>query len=146
MFDCFRSHGMKILWSLFQAPEWAGGGPDHYNVPDQEAWASYVRQVIEHYAYLGDNITFGIWNEPEAGSLDCPFWQGHGNCYGTRLFKPAAAARDSVNPSARLAGPEMGTDDSRFDAALSHMNDVMRPQDVITTLGIPILMIRSTII
>jgi len=146
IFQCFVSHGMKIYYTLGYAPDWAGGhynGPPaevQTNLPDINAWKQFVRDVIYHYSYevpLGDNIIFGVWNEPEGHFLHgCPT-SNKGDCWGQYLWLPAAQARDEVNPSARLAGPEMGTLDYQLDSALYWMSQSIRPQDVITTHWYP---------
>ncbi len=148
VFQCYISHGMKIYYSLAYAPDWAGGHGDcqgdnnfQCHVPDYNAWRQFVYDVIYHYSYvfpLGDNITFGVWNEPEGRFLTgCPGGYSKSRCWGERLWMPAAEARDWANPSARLAGPEMGVIDGRLDEALSWMAQRIRPQDVITTHWYP---------
>lgn len=133
-FECFRTHGIRIFYTLAYAPAWAGGGGDGHQLPNFNAWQEFVRQTIAHYAYLGDGIVFGIWNEPDGRFLNgCPGQLDKGECWGYYLWSFATAARDAANPSAILAGPDMGTLDSRLDSALSWMRSYARPQDIVTT-------------
>jgi hypothetical protein len=101
-------------------------------LPDQNAWSQFVSSVVSHYAYLGDNIVFGIWNEPDGDFLNCN-GQAKGTCWGQFLWNPATVARNTVNPGAVLAGPDMGTLDGRLDDALDFFNFSARPQDIVTT-------------
>ncbi|HWB18382.1 MAG TPA: glycosyl hydrolase [Vicinamibacterales bacterium] len=136
IFDCFVNNGIKIYWSLADAPVWAGGGNDHHHVPNYQAWMDFVHQAITHnYTRYGNSITFGIWNEPEGDFLNgCPsVYVNKGHCWGVLLWEPAAAIRAVYAPGARLGGPEMGTLDDRFDWALTMMSNSLQPQDVITT-------------
>jgi hypothetical protein len=136
-FDCFTSHGIKIFWTLAYAPAWARpAGSDRHRVPDQQAWAEFVRQAVTHnYDRYGGNITFGIWNEPEGDFLNgCPStYINNGHCWGVLLWAPAQSVRIQYAPGARLAGPEMGVIDSRYDWAITMMAGGIQPQDVITT-------------
>jgi hypothetical protein len=137
VFECFHNAGIKIFWSLTDAPDWAGGNTGgthpHAGLPPPKVYYRFVRDALAHYARLPYDITFGIWNEPDGAHLQhCPVHLDKGACWGQYLWAPAAAARAAVNPNARLAGPEMGTLDSRFIVALQWMNVSMAPQDVIT--------------
>jgi hypothetical protein len=138
-FQCYIDNGMHIYYSLNYAPDWAGGhgdceGDNSFNchMPDLNAWSAFVSDVISHYTQKGwiDKMTFGIWNEP-----DGRFLTGCSDkvaCWG-QLWQSAANARNAVNPSARLAGPEMGRIDGALDQALSYMSSNIQPQDVIST-------------
>jgi hypothetical protein len=109
-------------------------------VPDTNAWQQFVATVISHYTDIGmvNNITFGIWNEPDGRFLTgCPSGYDQSSCWGILLWIPAAQARDSVNPAAQLAGPEMGNIDSRLNNALYWMSQDSQPQDIVSTHWYP---------
>jgi hypothetical protein len=137
VFECFHNAGIRIFWSLTDAPDWAGGFTGgthpHAGLPAPALYYRYVFDVLSHYAALPYDITFGIWNEPDGAHLqNCPPMVNKGACWGQNLWAPATAARAAVNPSARFAGPEMGTLDGRFTTALQWMSSSLAPQDVIT--------------
>ena len=137
VFACFHAAGIKIFWSLTDAPDWAGGFTGgthpHAGLPPSMLYYQFVRDVLSHYARLPYDITYGIWNEPDGAHLqNCPPQLNKGACWGQSLWSAATAARAAVNPNARLAGPEMGTLDSRFTVALQWINLSIASQDVIT--------------
>jgi Glycosyl hydrolase catalytic core len=138
IFDCFHKGGIKIFWTLGDAPDWAGGQSTgilrHAHLPDPGRFSQFVYDVLRHYASKPYDITFGIWNEPDGVHLSgCPPGMTKGECWGQFLWLEATAARAAVDPDARLAGPEMGTLDQRYADALSYMSQSIAPQDVITT-------------
>lgn len=97
-----RNRNLKIFVSLSMTPSWAGPCEScmPYNLGD---WYDFVWRVIHRYTVLNNyNVVFGVWNEPNLHFLD-------DDAYASQyklLFEYADAARDSVNPGARLAGPE----------------------------------------
>ena len=142
VFRCYIQNGMRVYYTLAYAPDWAGGhgdcggGDPQCHMPDLNAWYSFVYDVINHYTQIGlaDQMVFGIWNE-----ADGRFLTGCSDkvaCWGS-LWQHAAAARNSANPSARLAGPEMGRIDGALDQALGYMASGIQPQDIVSTHWYP---------
>jgi hypothetical protein len=133
--DQARAAGLHVFATLEHPPLWAA--PCSSCMPyDLWDWYAYVRHVIARFAYLGPDITFGIWNEPNLTKFLAP---SSPDLYGD-LFDYANLARLDANPSARLAGPEteFGAETSGFfAAALARMRPDLRPQDVITVHWYP---------
>jgi hypothetical protein len=126
---------LQIYASLGGPPLWAA--PCSGCMPyDLFQWYDYVYHVITRFKYLGSDITFGIWNEPNLGEFLNP---PDPNAYGD-LFDYADMARRDANPSARLGGPEteFGALASGWLAsALTRMTPRLAPQDVITVHWYP---------
>jgi len=132
-----RAHaaGLHIFATLGDPPSWAAPCPScmPYNLSD---WYGYVFHVLAQFQYLGNDITFGIWNEPNLGKFLFP---PDPQLYGD-LFDYADMARRDVNPGARLAGPETepgALAGGFFDAARARMERRMQPQDVFTVHWYP---------
>jgi len=133
--DQAHAAGLHVYASLGAPPSWAApcGACMPNNLFD---WYDYVYHVITQYKHLGNDITFGIWNEPNLNQFLTP---PSPDLYGD-LFHYANLARMDANPAARLAGPEteQGAEPSGFlTAALSRMQPDLRPQDVITVHWYP---------
>ena len=145
--------GIKIFASLGNPPLWAA--PCSACMPkDLKAWSRYVRRVVERYAWLGDDITFGIWNEPN----DTYFLSESGEAFRknsharaepelyARLFNAAAKARDeSDNPGARMGALEatdavfnpepwwkLWKSGTWFEEAWPLISKQLKPQDFVT--------------
>ena len=73
---------------------------------DYDKWADLVRNMVQHFTerYGTDEVKtwyFEVWNEP---NLTPGFWTGTQEEY-FKLYKYAAEAVKSVNPSFRVGGP-----------------------------------------
>jgi hypothetical protein len=130
-----RANHLKLYATLMNTPGWAG--PCQHCMPDRNGpWENFVYRVMSETraSYPDVEIVFGIWNEP---NLTGPagFFNGTGADYAT-LFQLADIARNSANPSARLAGPEMsvgGVDPAGYlDSVMSRLQPYLRANDVIT--------------
>jgi Glycosyl hydrolase catalytic core len=132
-----RAHavGLHVFATLGGPPDWAA--PCAACMPYQLSdWYDYVAHELSQFEYLGSDITFGIWNEPNLSQFLFP---PSPDLYGD-LFDYADMARRDVNPSARLAGPE--TDHGAlpsgfFAAAMTRLAQRFRPQDAITVHWYP---------
>jgi Glycosyl hydrolase catalytic core len=132
-----RAHaaGLHIFATLGGPPSWAAPCPScmPYNLSD---WYDYVFHVLAQFKYLGNDITFGIWNEPNLGKFLFP---PDAQLYGD-LFDYADMARRDVNPAARLGGPETehgALASGFFDAARARIQPRMQAQDVFTVHWYP---------
>jgi hypothetical protein len=126
---------LQIYASLGGPPLWAA--PCSGCMPyDLYQWYDYVFRVISRFRYLGSDITFGIWNEPNLGQfLNPPDPDAYGD-----LFDFADMARRDANPAARLAGPETefgALASGWFASALARMTPRLAPQDIITVHWYP---------
>lgn len=130
-----RVNRLKLYATLMNTPAWAG--PCQHCMPNGNGpWQNFVYRVIaETRAYYPDiEVVFGIWNEP---NLTGPngFFNGTDADYAV-LFQLADSARNSANPNARLAGPEIsvgGIDPAGYlDSVMAKLQPYMRPNDVIT--------------
>ncbi|MBI5201623.1 MAG: hypothetical protein HY925_08575 [Elusimicrobia bacterium] len=144
--------GLKVFASLGGPPAWAA--PCQACLPkDMKAWSKFVRRTIERYAWLGDDIAFGIWNEPNDTyflSEDGKAFKSNSHAYSdpelyAALFNAAAKARGLANPSARLGALE-ATDAVFsggpwwkfweraiwFDEAWPLIEKSLKPQDFVT--------------
>lgn len=134
--DCFRNADIDIFGSLDYAPDWAGGGSNHIGLPDITDWQNFVEDAMsELYGEYGSHITFGIWNEPNLSNFltGCTYpYNNKGVCYAHTLFIPAANARDNVNTSIRMAGPETAGYNGAFEDAFDIIESYLRSQDIIT--------------
>ena len=133
--DQAHAAGLHVFATLGGPPAWAAPCSScmPYSLWD---WYAYVHHVIARFAYLGNDITFGVWNEPNLTKFLFP---SSPDLYGD-LFDYANLARLDANPSARLAGPEteVGAEASGFfAAALARLQPDLRPQDVITVHWYP---------
>jgi hypothetical protein len=133
--DQGHAAGLHIYMSLGDPPEWAA--PCAVCMPyDLWSWYDYVYRVISHFRYLGNDVTFGIWNEPNLDKFLSPPLP---DLYGD-LFDYADLARRDANPAARLAGPEtdQGADPSGwFAQVMTRLGPRLLPQDVITVHWYP---------
>jgi hypothetical protein len=133
--DHAHAAGLKIFVTLGDPPGWAA--PCAACMPDDLwAWYTYVYQVILRFRYLGDDITFGIWNEPNLAQFLNP---PQPDLYGD-LFDYADLARLDANPRARLAGPDTdhgAAGSGWLSAALVRMNRRLQPKDVLTVHWYP---------
>jgi hypothetical protein len=132
--------GIHVFASLNRAPAWAAGVnskgdrcPDCMP-SDLAAWQTYVQSVLTEFADLGDQITFGIWNEPDLGEFTPANYAA--------LVIAANNARTAANPTARFGLPE--TSDGAIAApafwlatALSLSSSALQPRDVVTVHWYP---------
>jgi hypothetical protein len=135
------NNNLKIYASLSSTPDWAKQSSLCSNtggrcIPNTTAWSDYVYHVIDRYEYLGDDIVFGIWNEPNIGT----YFSGSASDYAS-LFVTASIARNNANVYAKLGAPEItsgGVDDGWFQSALDHgLVSYHAPQDIMTVHWYP---------
>jgi hypothetical protein len=133
--DQGHAAGLHIYMSLGDPPDWAAPCP--VCMPyDLWSWYDYVYQVISRFRYLGNDVTFGIWNEPNLDKFLSPPLP---DLYGD-LFDYADRARRDANPAARLGGPEteQGAEASGWLAqVMTRVGPRLLPQDVITVHWYP---------
>jgi hypothetical protein len=133
--DQGHAAGLHIFATLGDPPPWAAPCPSC--MPNSLfEWYDYVYHVLAHFKYLGSDITFGIWNEPNLGKFfNPPLPERYGD-----LFDYADMARVDANPAARLAGPETehgAFPSGWFSTALTRLEARFRPQDVVTVHWYP---------
>ena len=133
--DGAHAAGLHVFAGLGNPPDWAAPCAScmPYSLSD---WYGYVFHVISQFKYLGTDITFGIWNEPNLGKFLFP---SSPDLYGD-LFDYADMARRDANPAARLGGPETehgAVASGFFDAAMARVGPRMLSQDVITVHWYP---------
>jgi hypothetical protein len=127
--DEARAHGLKVFATLSTAPAWAASC--HWCAPySLSEWDEYVTRVMNLWnnSYTDVEIVFGIGNEPK-GNMSSLQYAG--------MFQHADSVRDGINSSARLAGPEITTDVSDFDAYVGAIGSTFEPQDVISVHWYP---------
>lgn len=132
------SQGKRVYATLAYTPQWAGPAwtgdcvAGHCMPNALGDWYDFVWQVLNHFRGYGDQIVFGIWNEPDLQFLND---DSQATKYAL-LFQYAAMARDNVNPAARLAGPETSQtaifNNSYFRWAMTKIMPFMHANDVIT--------------
>lgn len=91
--------GIQVFASLGDAPEWAGGGPEHNRRPDMNAWYTFVFRVVERYR--GSVKHWGVWNEP-----NLPMFLENRDDYRDIALTARQAIKDA-DPSALVLGPEI---------------------------------------
>jgi Glycosyl hydrolase catalytic core len=136
--DQGHAAGLHIYMSLGDAPEWAApcGECMPYDLLD---WYDYVYHVIAHFRYVGNEVTFGIWNEPNLDVFLTP------DLY-VDLFNYANQARLDANRAARLGVPETehgAVASGWFSQVMNSIGPRLQPQDVITVHWYPGLPGRS---
>jgi Glycosyl hydrolase catalytic core len=130
--DSAEALHLHIFASIGRPPAWAAPCDEclPYHLDD---WYWYVRRLIEHFSYLGDAITFGVYNEP---NLDV-----HLSVSGyAALVGYANAARLDANPRAKLGVPETehgAVASGWFDAVMTSITPWLLPQDVVTVHWYP---------
>jgi len=105
------SRGIRIYANLTSTPAWACRAGDAAGrgacVPRDGLFARFVRAAASRYR--GAIGVWGIWNEPDQPD----FWHGDGLSYVDALLVPAARVIREVDPSARIAAPELSGSWSR---------------------------------
>jgi hypothetical protein len=123
-----ESRGAKVFATLAYGPAWAA--PHIHARPyNMENWKTFVKNVLLHFQ--GHDIVYGIWNEPNLHFLDD---SDNAFVYG-ELFYYASQARNEVNSSIVLAGPETShhaEGNSYYYRAMERIAPHMQPQDVVT--------------
>jgi len=136
--DQGHAAGLHIFMSLGDPPEWAA--PCHECMPyDLMDWYDYVYHVIARFRYLGNDVTFGIWNEPNLDVFLTP------DLY-VDLFNYANLARLDANRAARLGVPETehgAVASGWFAQVMNSIGPRLLPQDVVTVHWYPGLPGRS---
>jgi hypothetical protein len=123
-----QAAGLRVYATLAYTPSWAG--PCQACMPDDPGdWRRFVEAVLLHYH--GSGTVFGIWNEPNLGLFleDT----ADGSNY-TRLFAEANAARQAVDPTAALGGPETSHHafPAYYGSVMGAVRPYMRPDDVVS--------------
>src|SRR5262249_33497980 len=59
-----RTRRIKMLATIHSTPAWANSAGANHPPQDMKHWYDFVRAVISRYGNK-DDITFGIWNEPD---------------------------------------------------------------------------------
>ena len=99
------SRGLRIYANLTSTPAWACRDGDPVGagacVPRDGLFPRFVRAVAARYR--GAIAVYGIWNEPD----EPDFWHGDGLTYVDALLVPAATVIREVDPSARVAAPDL---------------------------------------
>lgn len=99
------SRGLRIYANVTSTPAWACRDGDPVGagacVPRDGLFPRFVRAVATRYR--GAIGVYGIWNEPDQPD----FWHGDGLSYVDALLVPAATVIREVDPSARVAAPEL---------------------------------------
>jgi hypothetical protein len=95
------SEGLLIYATLAYSPAWASSSHSPTAVPDSASWKEFVDVVARRYE--GEVSVYGIWNEPNLEE----FWSGTAEEYTNVLLKPAYEAIKAVDPSVKVAGPEL---------------------------------------
>ena len=137
--QCLRSnHINRILATMAYAPVWAGGNNTDQpsRMPDMNAWRAFVRQVVDHYyPMLGNDIVFGVWNEPDGNFL---VHNGATTSQYSELFVYASLGRDDVYPAARLGALEFGSNSpSTVGSFYTAVSPYLKAQDVVTVHWYP---------
>ncbi len=114
LFDFLQSIGMKPFVELGFMPSALASGSETIfwwrgNVTppnDYDKWGDLIRNLVQHFTerYGTDEVKtwyFEVWNEP---NLTPGFWTGTQEEY-FKLYRYAAKAVKSVNPSFRVGGP-----------------------------------------
>jgi len=139
--------GLEVYATLAYSPMWAApvcGEPVEAGKPpsahcrpyDLNEWKEFVTEVINHFGWR-NNITFGIWNEPNLHFLNdnniAALWGG--------LWQYATFGRaDSQYPSVRFGGPETSwhaLGNGYYAQAIFQMQQWWVPQDVVTVHWYP---------
>lgn len=103
---------MNILFVLTKTPEFYGGGPGHNYLPGEqvEKWRQFVRNTVEKYR---ESIKhWNIWNEPNLTQ----FWDDSPENFIDRVLKPAFETIKSVDPEAKICGPELSSTNGNASA------------------------------
>lgn len=103
------AQGFHVLYDLGYAPAWVNGGRGFEYPPTPGRlgdWYHYCAEVMRRYA--GRGVVYSVWNEP---NLDV-FFMGSFDDYAN-LVRYASQAVRSVDPGARLSGPETSSLDTR---------------------------------
>jgi hypothetical protein len=104
------ANGIDVFANLGEPPSWAAACT--VCVPyDLWAWKAYVRAVIDHYAFYGHRITYGVWNEPnDTTFLKTSPGQANSQDADVNVYLPlvnfAIAARNESGTGARFALPD----------------------------------------
>ncbi len=92
--------GLFSYMTVGCTPAWANGGDGCATMPvDVVDWYQFVQAFVSRYGRF--HVTLGIWNEPNLTLRDT----ADGINYAL-LFVNASNARNAVNPSFALAGPD----------------------------------------
>lgn len=136
--------GMQIFANLGEPPLWAAGC--RYCVPyDMNQWYTYVRTVIERYSWLGHNITYGVWNEPnDTKFLKVSPSQADSDPQAVSNYAPIAlyaiAARNDSGTGARFALPDTtptAASNGWLDGFQTLIAPSLAPQDIIAVHWYP---------
>ncbi len=96
-----QEQNLKIFASLAYTPGWANGKRSHATPPSQLTdWANFVKETSTHFK--GKIQHWGIWNEPNYKH----FFDGSPEDY-VQLLKVAHATIKSVDPDAKVIGPDL---------------------------------------
>lgn len=96
------TQGFHVLYGLGYAPSWANGGQPAIYPPTPEHlgdWYHYCAELMRRYT--GRSVVYEVWNEP---NLDL-FFMGSFDDY-SNLVRYASQALRTIDPTARLSGPE----------------------------------------
>lgn len=121
---------LRVYMTVTCTPSWANGGSGCAHMPaDIGDWYAFVAQFVARY--VNYRPILGVWNEPNLSLSDRPDGRGY-----ALLYVNASRARDAVDPSFTLAGPETshhalasGYYEGTMDAIQA--SGALAPQDIV---------------